>query len=317
MMALLAAIFVAGGIVAIAAGIATRVQSRRTALVRILDLERADPTEAPQTLVALMEKAGAMADRAFKGTATTARVQTALSSAGIKLRPGEFGVVAGGIGVISALIVLLVVHIPLIAFAALVILPALAYAWLLRKGRKRKIHLENQLPTILQILAGSLDSGASMLHSMEIVAQEGDAPLAAEFARVVAETQVGRPILDSLEGMAKRCGSQDLDWTVEAIRIQYTTGGSLSETLRTLAEFMRARVEIRAEVRALSAEARLSGKVLTALPLGVGGFLMITRADYMAPLYQTGLGKMMLGGAITGMGIGTLWMKKIIKKVEV
>lgn len=317
MMAFLAAIFIAGGIVAIAAGIATRVQNRRTALVRILDLERADPTENPQTLVALMEKAGAMADRAFKGTATTARVQSALTSAGIRLRPGEFGVVAAGIGVAGGLMVLLLVHIPLVAFAALVIFPAMAYGWLLRKGRKRKINLENQLPTILQILAGSLDSGASMLHAMEIVAQEGDAPLAEEFARVVAETQVGRPILDSLEGMAKRCGSQDLDWTVEAIRIQYTTGGSLSETLRTLAEFMRARVEIRAEVRALSAEARLSGKVLTGLPLGVGGFLMVTRADYMAPLYQTGLGKMMLGGAAMGMAVGTLWMKKIIKKVEV
>ena len=93
---------------------------------------------------------------------------------------------------------------------------------------------------MLQLLAGSLDSGASMLHAMEIVAQEGNPPLADEFARVVVETQVGRPMLDSLQAMADRCASQDLDWTVEAIRIQYTSGGSLSETLRTLAEFMRA-----------------------------------------------------------------------------
>jgi tight adherence protein B len=124
-------------------------------------------------------------------------------------------------------------------------------------------------------------------------------------------------MLDSLQAMADRCASQDLDWTVEAIRIQYTSGGSLSETLRTLAEFMRARVEIRAEVRALSAEARLSGKVLTGLPLGVGGFLMLFRPDYVAPLYQTGTGKMMLVAAGVGMLMGTLWMKRIIKKVEV
>jgi tight adherence protein B len=156
-----------------------------------------------------------------------------------------------------------------------------------------------------------------MLHAMEIVAAEGDPPLASEFARVVAETQVGRPILDSLQAMADRAGSQDLDWTVEAIRIQYTTGGSLAETLRVLAEFMRARVEVRAEVRALSAEARLSGKVLTGLPLLVGGFLFLFRRDYMSPLYTTGLGKIMLGMALLGMAVGSLWMQRIVKKVEV
>jgi tight adherence protein B len=315
--AILAAAFIAAGIVAIAWGIAAREQAGRQALARLLDLERADPTQSPQTLVALMEKAGAMADRAFKGTVTTAKLQTALASAGVKLRPGEFGVVAAGIGVVGAVVSFVIFHSLLISVAFLAALPLTAYFWMIRKGKKRRISLENQLPTVLQLLAGSLDSGASMLHAMEIVAQEGNPPLADEFARVVAETQVGRPILDSLQAMSDRCGSQDLDWTVEAIRIQYTSGGSLSETLRVLADFMRARVEIRAEVRALSAEARLSGKVLTGLPLLVGGFLLLFRRDYVAPLYQTGTGKMMLLAAGIGMLVGTLWMQRIIKKVEV
>jgi tight adherence protein B len=314
---LLAAVFVAAGIIAIAWGIASREQASRQALARLLDLERADPTQSPQTLVALMERAGALADRAFKGTATTAKLQTALASAGVRLRPGEFGVVSATIGVVGALATFLFIHNTLVAFVALVGLPVITYFGMLRKGKKRRIALENQLPTVLQLLAGSLDSGASMLHAMEIVAQEGNAPLADEFARVVAETQVGRPILDSLQAMSDRCGTQDLDWTVEAIRIQYTSGGSLSETLRVLADFMRARVEIRAEVRALSAEARLSGKILTGLPLLVGGFLLLFRPDYVAPLYQTGLGKMMLLAAAVGMLIGTLWMQRIVKKVEV
>lgn len=317
MTALLAAVFVAAGIVAIAWGIASREEASRQALARLLDLERADPTQSPQTLVALMERAGALADRAFKGTATTARLQTALASAGVKLRPGEFGVVAATIGVLGALVAFVVSHNSLVALAVLVALPVLTYFGMMRKGKRRRVALETQLPTVLQLLAGSLDSGASMLHGMEIVAQEGNPPLADEFARVVAETQVGRPILDSLQALADRCGVQDLDWTVEAIRIQYTSGGSLSETLRVLADFMRARVEVRAEVRALSAEARLSGKVLTALPIGIGAFLFITNGSYMAPLYQTTLGKMMLVAAGAGMLMGTLWMRRIVKKVEV
>jgi tight adherence protein B len=312
----LAAVLVAVGILAVAWGLASGEKAGRQSLAEMLDLERVDPTQSPQTLVALMERAGALADRAFKGTATSTKLQASLASSGVKLRPGEFGVLSAGAGLLGALLSLPFVPL-VISVVILGGLPLAIYYWMIRKGKKRRIALENQLPTVLQLLAGSLDSGASMLHAMEIVAQEGNAPLADEFARVVVETEVGRPMLDSLQAMADRCASQDLDWTVEAIRIQYTSGGSLSETLRTLAEFMRARVEIRAEVRALSAEARLSGKVLTGLPLLVGGFLMLFRPDYVAPLYQTGTGRMMLVGAGSGMLTGTLWMQRIIKKVEV
>jgi tight adherence protein B len=312
----LAALLVAVGVLAVAWGLASGEKAGRQSLAEMLDLERVDPTQSPQTLVALMERAGALADRAFKGTATSTKLQASLASSGVKLRPGEFGVLSAGAGLLGALLSLPFVPL-VISVVILGGLPLAIYYWMIRKGKKRRIALENQLPTVLQLLAGSLDSGASMLHAMEIVAQEGNAPLADEFARVVVETEVGRPMLDSLQAMADRCASQDLDWTVEAIRIQYTSGGSLSETLRTLAEFMRARVEIRAEVRALSAEARLSGKVLTGLPLLVGGFLMLFRPDYVAPLYQTGTGRMMLVGAGSGMLTGTLWMQRIIKKVEV
>ena len=317
MIAFLAAVLIAAGVMAIALGIAARVKAQRASLSRMLDLERADPTKTPQAMVALMEKAGALADRAMRGTTTTRKLQVALVNAGIKLRPGEFGSAAAGAGLAVALLGLVVLHSLLYAVGLLVAIPLIAYVVVLRKGRKRIRALEAQLPTVLQVLAGSLDSGASMLHAMEIVSKEGDEPLAGELARVVAETQVGRPILDSLQAMSDRCACQDLDWTVEAIRIQYTSGGSLSETLRVLAEFMRARVEVRAEVRALSAEARLSGKILTGLPLFIGLYLMIFQHDYVAPLYQTRLGQGMLGAAAIGMIIGSWWMSRIVKKVEV
>ncbi|HEU5004457.1 MAG TPA: type II secretion system F family protein [Actinomycetota bacterium] len=317
MIAFLAALLIAAGVLAAAFGYASREASKRVALSRLLDLERADPTQSPQAMVQLMEKAGALTDRIMKGSVTTTKLQMALTSAGIKVRPGEFGIVAASGGIVGGIITYLLFHNGLLGIAALLVLPVLAYAWALRRGRTRRIALENQLPTVLQILAGSLDSGASLLHAIEIVAQEGDAPLAEEFVRVVAETQVGRPLLDSLRAMADRCGSQDLDWTVEAIRIQYTSGGSLSDTFRTLAEFMRARVEVRAEVRALSAEARLSGKILTGLPILIGAYLLVFRRDYVAPLYQTHAGMYMLGVAATGMVIGSWWMYRIVKKVEV
>ena len=174
-----------------------------------------------------------------------------LAAAGIRLRPGEFGVIVVLAGVGAGGIATILSGWPILGMTALVTIPVGAYAWMRRRATKRRRALETQLPTVLQLLAGSLDSGASMLHAMEIVASEGDAPLATEFARVVAESQVGRPLIDSLQAMTERCASQDLDWTVEGIRIQSEVGGRLSEMLRTLATFMRAREEVRRELRAV------------------------------------------------------------------
>jgi Flp pilus assembly protein TadB len=165
-----AAALVAAGIIAIAWGIAARDRTGRQSLAQLLDLERQDPTQSPQTIVTLMERAGALADRAFKGTTTSSKLQAALASAGVKLRPGEFGVVVAGMGVAGALVSFLFFSLT-VSLIVLVGLPFAGYYWMIRKGRKRRIALENQLPTVLQLLAGSLDSGATMLHAMEIVAQ--------------------------------------------------------------------------------------------------------------------------------------------------
>jgi tight adherence protein B len=166
------------------------------------------------------------------------------------------------------------------------------------------------------MLSGSLEAGSSVLQAIELVVEEGDPPLATELARVVAETKVGRPLLESLQALAERIGSSDLDWTVEAIRIQNQTGGKLADTLRVLADFMRARLEIRGEVRALSAEARLSAKVLTALPLLVGAFLFLFRGSYLEPLYTTSTGRVMLIVGIAGLVFGSIWMRRMVR-VEV
>jgi tight adherence protein B len=196
------------------------------------------------------------------------------------------------------------------------ITPFIGIVYLKNRARKRLIALETQLPAVLQMLAGSLDSGSSLLLALELAGEEGDPPLATELNRVVAETRVGRPLLESLEAMAERIGSKDISWTVEAIRIQHQTGGKLADTLRILAEFMRARIEVRGEVRALSAEARISGQVLTGMPIAIGAFLFFFRRGYLDPLISTPFGWVMLGAAATGMILGTLWMRRMIQ-VEV
>lgn len=315
MTVLLAALLVGGGLAAVAYGIAEQGRSKREALARLLDVELAEPSASAPALAELMEKAGALADRALGGGALVPRLAPLLTHAGWSLRPGEL-IAAISVGAVAAGALIGLALGIVAGLMAMVLVPLAVLGSLSRRGRKRVTAAEEQLPSVLQLLAGSLESGSSVLHALEIAALEGEQPLASEISRVVTETRVGRPLVDSLERMAERVGSRDLEWTVEAIRIQSQTGGRLADTLRVLADFMRARLEIRGEVRSLSAEARLSAKVLTALPFLVGGYFLAFRRSYLEPLLETGAGHGMLLVAAVGIVVGTVWMRRIVR-VEV
>jgi tight adherence protein B len=316
MVPIIAALFVAVGLFGVVLGLAQRGRARREMLASLVEAELAEPSGTPEALTELMEKAGLLAERMLGRTSAVGRIQLLLTQAGWSLRPGEFVAVFSATVMGTGFVLWMVSGRPLIGLATAAA-SALGLTGLLsRRGKRRIRRIEEQLPVVLQLLAGSLDAGSSVLHAFEVVVEEGDPPLATEFARVVAETKVGRPLVESLEALAMRTGSRDLDWTVEAIRIQHQTGGKLADTLRVLAEFMRARLEVRGEVRALSAEARLSGKVLTLLPIVIGGFFFLFRRGYFEPLYATGAGRAMLIVGGLGLVIGSWWMRRLVR-VEV
>lgn len=316
MITFLAVLLVAGGIVGVAYGIAERARRKHEMLAELLDAELAEPAGEPERLTELVDRVGGFAERMLGHTSVAMRLTQALTRAGWALRPGEFGAVLALAMVAGGMVLWLltgsVLGFVLGAAAVGIGLPLEVG----RRGRRRIRRVEEQLPTVLSLLASSLDSGASVLHAMELIVEEGDAPISDEFSRVVAETKVGRPLLESLEGMAERIGSRDLDWTVEAIRIQHQTGGKLADTLRVLAGFMRARVEVRGEVRSLSAEAKISARVLTGLPIAIALYLFTFRRSYLEPLFTTTMGQVMIAAAVTGLVVGTLWMRRLVR-VEV
>lgn len=315
-MALWAALLVGAGIMLVTYSVIIRGADRRQTLKEVLELELEQPSKSPEALSDMMERAGAFAERTFGKTPTAGKLRTRLIQAGSPLKVGEFVTMTALFSCVLAALVLVLTKSPLLGIAVAAATPFLAHSRLKSKNRKRLMQLESQLPGVLQLVAGSLDSGASLLLAVELAGEEGDPPLAVELARVVAESRVGRPLLESLEAMAERIGSRDISWTVEAIRIQHQTGGRLADTLRVLAEFMRTRVEVRGEIRALSAEARISGKILIGMPIAIGGFLFTTRGEYLEPLLTTGIGRVMLGGAVLGVLLGHFVMRKLVQ-VEV
>src|SRR5205823_10937440 len=105
--------------------------------------------------------------------------------------------------------------------------------------RRRKF--TSQLPDMLQLMAGSLRAGYSLMQGVEAVSQEVEDPMGRELRRVLAEARLGRVLEDSLDDMAERPGRRDFGWAVMAVRIQREVGGNLAEPLAPVADTMIAR----------------------------------------------------------------------------
>ncbi|HEV7863160.1 MAG TPA: type II secretion system F family protein [Acidimicrobiia bacterium] len=241
------------------------------------------------------------------------KVERLLEQANLPLRPAE-ALFFYGAGV-TLFGLLAVMGAPSIAvgliFAVIVaVLPVLV----VRQLRKRRLkHFEAQLPDTLNLLSGSLRAGYSFLQGLEAVVQETSDPMARELRRVLAEARLGRPLDEALADVAVRMESTDFDWSVLAIRIQREVGGNLAELLQTVAETMVQRSRLRGEVKALTAEGRISGVIMGLLPIGLGLFMFTASPGYINDLFSSVMGwAMVIGSAVMG-GVGFLWIQKIIK----
>jgi tight adherence protein B len=189
------------------------------------------------------------------------------------------------------------------------LLPALVLRFLAKRRCKK---FEAQLPDVLTLVASSLSTGFSLLQALDAVSKDAAEPAAKEFSRALAETRIGADVSESLERMAQRMGSVNMKWAAMAIQIQRTVGGNLAETLRTTAKTLREREELMRHVKALSAEGKLSAYILIALPVGIFLYTMQTNRAYIELLWTRPLGWAMLGGGLVSLGIGTLWMRKVV-----
>lgn len=235
-----------------------------------------------------------------------------LDRAGLELRPGEFII-------LHATVVVVAITAGLVfkgALGAIVlgIIGAVAPRMVLNTliSRRREAFAD-QLEGTLQIIAGSLRSGYGLVQAVSTVAAESPAPTSAEFGRVVVENRLGRTVEDAMRHMAERLENEDLEWVVEAIEIQHEVGGNLAEVLDTVTGTIRDRNNIRRQVKALSAEGRMSAIILIALPFVVSALIAIVTPDYLTELFSTVIGRIMLGFAGVMMTLGALWIKKLVK----
>jgi tight adherence protein B len=236
-----------------------------------------------------------------------------LEAASLPIRTAEWMVIHVGIALATAVLLLvLTLGKPLAALMGLI--AGMAGPWMfliIREGRREAAFLA-RLPDTLHLLAGSLKAGHSLPQAIDSVVHEAEAPISTEFQRALVESRLGMPIEDALEGIAERMESQDFSWVVMAIRIQREVGGNLAELLLTVSDTLRERERLRRQVRVLSAEGRLSGIILSALPVVFAIFLVLANPHYLAPLL-TPVGLILILAAVLLLLAGVFWMSRVVK----
>jgi tight adherence protein B len=185
-------------------------------------------------------------------------------------------------------------------------------AWLFNKRRVRLKKFAAQLSDALELVARALRAGHSLAAGMHVVAEEMPSPIADEFNRVYEEQNLGIAIEDSLKGVCERVPNLDLRFFVTSVLVQRQTGGDLSEILDKIGYVIRERYRILGQVQALTAEGRLSGVILIALPFCLFLLMLYIKPDYIEKLWTHELGIKMSVAALIAQLIGAIVIKKIV-----
>ncbi|MBC8099548.1 MAG: type II secretion system F family protein [Armatimonadetes bacterium] len=182
-----------------------------------------------------------------------------------------------------------------------------------RKVSQRLIAFETQLPDTLGLWVNALRSGYSVLQAMEAISRDAPEPTKAEFRRVVQEVQLGIDMSDALGHMLERVESDDLDLVITAVNIQREVGGNLSEILEVIGGTIRERIKLKGEIRVLTSQGRITGLLISFLPIVLALFLNAINPGYMGQMFSDrACGWPMLGAGLALIGMGTAMIQKIV-----
>lgn len=308
-----------GAGIALLSGGRSEVDQRMQQFVAAGDVEMIDPEQYDIPRPDMADRL----DEALSGRGFFEPIRKRIAMADVKLRVSEYivlqlvsaFVVAGAARFIFGLNIVLVILLFLVGLR----LPRFYLGF----AANRRLHaFEGQLSDTLNLWVNALRSGYSILQGMEAIATELPAPVSREFERVVQEVRLGLSLDRALANMLRRMPSEDLDLIITAVNIQREVGGNLAEILDIISYTIRERVRIKGEIRTLTAQGRLTGWIVSLLPIGLGlvlysinpeygGQMIIREAPFIIP------GVLPCGWLVLGVGgvmiiIGALAVRKIV-----
>lgn len=243
------------------------------------------------------------------------KIQTHIQQAGLTWSVGRLLMMMAGGGLVGGLLGLkfrLLVFPSVSALGLALAGAAVPYLYVLRMRSKRLSQFESQFPEALDFLARAMRAGHAFSVSLEMLADESPDPLGREFRQVFNEQNLGAPIEVALQNLVKRIPLLDVSFFVSAVLLQKETGGNLAEILTKLAYVIRERFKLKGQVRAASAHGRLTGIILSIMPIVLMLALMIVAPTYLPSMLRDPDGKYLILGAIMGQVLGYYFIKRIV-----
>jgi tight adherence protein B len=269
-------------------------------------------TRRKREAVSLFQQFITTTERTFANVKQFRYLQRLIERADLPLRASELLYISVGSGLVLGLFAFVAFSSSIGAFLMIAIGAAIPILYVKFKAGMRIKSFDNQLPDLLITIAASLKAGHSFRHAIQAVVDEGAQPTAKEFSRVLSETQLGRPMDQALSDMAERVGSKNLTFVINAVTIQRQVGGSLAGLFDMVAETVRQRQQFARKVRGLTAMGRMSAYVLVGLPFFIAFAVTMMNPGYMAPLYHTSKGHMLLAMSLGMMTVGSAILKKMV-----
>jgi tight adherence protein B len=180
-----------------------------------------------------------------------------------------------------------------------------------RAARQRK-RFGEQLPDNLQVISSALRAGHSFSGALAVVVEDAQEPTRRELQRVIADEQLGVALETALRSVVHRMQNRNLAQVAVVAALQHQTGGNTAEVLDRVSETVRERMALQRMVSALTAQGRMSRWVLTALPCGLLALITAVSPDYVAPLYSTTTGRVLLALAAAMVCVGSVVIKRIV-----
>lgn len=240
------------------------------------------------------------------------KLRLLLYQANVKWTSGLFLLSSAAIWVFSSYLIYLRTRSFLVSLLLGLIAGMLPLAYVRHKRTKRFEKFEEGLPGALDLMVNGLRGGHSLVSAIGLVGREGPDPIGREFQICFEEQNYGLEFRTAMENMAARIPIQDMKIISTAILIQKETGGNLAEVLDKCAYLIRERFRIKREIRTKTAQGRLTGWILSFLPIGLGVLLFIVNPEGISLLWKHPLGQKMVYTGVTMTLIGALIIRKIV-----
>lgn len=261
-----------------------------------------------ETLLRMIRPLGESISRLPQAVTMEQRMQ----QADLPFRGADFIVLMVLVGVIVCFITGILFQNLFVGILLGIVATLACFFWLQIYIQRRRTAFGNQLGDALVMMANALRAGFSFNQTMALVGREMSPPIATEFTKTVMEMQLGASIEVAMENMGRRMPSKDLDLVVTAVLIQRQVGGNLSQILDTVAQTIMDRIRMKREIKALTAQGRLSGYVLVCLPFAFAGVMTLVSPEFMKPMFTMTLGHILIGVGVFLDFIGLMVIRKMV-----